>query len=79
MQACLLATYVSGYPNALRRCRAAFEELKKSGDAAIINISMTLHYGATWWQSHACAAKVGCGCRLPGCLCSRATELPERV
>ena len=25
----------------------------------IINISMTLHYGATWWQSHACAAKVG--------------------
>jgi hypothetical protein len=39
------------------RCRAAFEELKKSGDAIIINISMTLHYGATWWQSHACAAK----------------------
>ncbi|PRW61474.1 Peroxisomal 2,4-dienoyl- reductase [Chlorella sorokiniana] len=38
-------------------CRAAFEELKKSGDAIIINISMTLHYGATWWQSHACAAK----------------------
>ena len=23
----------------------------------IINISATLHYGATWWQAHACAAK----------------------
>ncbi|GAB4813304.1 hypothetical protein N2152v2_000350 [Parachlorella kessleri] len=37
--------------------RAAFAELKKSGDAIIINISMTLHYGATWYQAHASAAK----------------------
>lgn len=64
MQACLLATNVSENPSALRRCRAAFEELKKSGDGVIINISMTLHYGATWWQSHACAAKVGWGLLL---------------
>ena len=31
-----------------------------SGDASgavVINISATLHYGATWWQAHACAAK----------------------
>ena len=38
--------------------RAAFEALRASGDACIINISMTLHYGATWWQAHASAAKV---------------------
>lgn len=41
--------------------RAAFEPLKQaggSGGAVIINISMTLHYGATWWQAHASAAKV---------------------
>ncbi|EFN53613.1 hypothetical protein CHLNCDRAFT_136871 [Chlorella variabilis] len=37
--------------------RAAFEALRASGDACIINISMTLHYGATWWQAHASAAK----------------------
>ncbi|KAI3424239.1 hypothetical protein D9Q98_009595 [Chlorella vulgaris] len=37
--------------------RAAFAALKSSGDAIIINISMTLHYGATWWQAHASAAK----------------------
>ena len=30
--------------------RAAFAALKQSGDAAIINISATLHYGATWYQ-----------------------------
>ena len=30
--------------------RAAFAELKKSGNARIINISATLHYGATWYQ-----------------------------
>lgn len=41
--------------------RAAFAALKSSGDAIIINISMTLHYGATWWQAHASAAKVGSG------------------
>ena len=23
----------------------------------VVNISATLHYGATWWQAHACAAK----------------------
>ncbi|KAG5192446.1 peroxisomal 2,4-dienoyl-CoA reductase [Tribonema minus] len=36
---------------------AAFPALAASGDAAVINISMTLHYGATWFQAHACAAK----------------------
>ena len=30
--------------------RAAFPELRRSGGGAIINISATLHYGATWWQ-----------------------------
>jgi len=38
-------------------CHASFEHLKKSGDALIINITATLHYGATFWQSHASAAK----------------------
>ena len=31
-----------------------------AGDASgavVINISATLHYGATWWQAQACAAK----------------------
>lgn len=37
--------------------RAAFPALKESGAGAIINISMTLHYGATWFQAHASAAK----------------------
>ena len=30
--------------------KAAFPALKKSGHGVIINISATLHYGATWWQ-----------------------------
>ena len=29
---------------------AAFEALRASGDSVIINISATLHYGATWYQ-----------------------------
>jgi NAD(P)-dependent dehydrogenase (short-subunit alcohol dehydrogenase family) len=37
--------------------RAAFPALKAAGSAAIINISATLHYGATWYQVHASAAK----------------------
>jgi len=37
--------------------RCAFEELKKSKQGVIINISATLHYGATWYQIHASAAK----------------------
>ncbi len=38
--------------------RAAFPALRESGDAAVVNISATLHYGATWyqvgllWQAH---------------------------
>lgn len=36
---------------------SAFPALRSSGAGAIINISMTLHYGATWFQVHACAAK----------------------
>ena len=30
--------------------RAAFPELRRSGGGVVINISATLHYGATWWQ-----------------------------
>ena len=30
--------------------RAAFPALRDSGGGCIINISATLHYGATWWQ-----------------------------
>ena len=30
--------------------RAAFPALRDSGDAAVVNISATLHYGATWYQ-----------------------------
>lgn len=37
--------------------RAAFEALKSSKHASIVNISATLHYGATWYQAHASAAK----------------------
>lgn len=45
-------------------CRAAYpylkqgvesDELKRSG--IIVNVSMTLHYGASWYQAHASAAK----------------------
>ena len=39
-------------------CRAAFEELKKSG-GQVLNISATLHYGATPMQIHVSAAKAG--------------------
>ena len=38
-------------------CRAAFPELQASGDACVVNVSATLHYGATWYQVHASAAK----------------------
>jgi 2,4-dienoyl-CoA reductase [(3E)-enoyl-CoA-producing], peroxisomal len=37
--------------------RAAHDALSKAKNACIINISATLHYGATWWQVHASAAK----------------------
>ena len=30
--------------------RAAFPALRQRGGGRIINISATLHYGATWWQ-----------------------------
>jgi peroxisomal 2,4-dienoyl-CoA reductase len=39
-------------------CRAAFDELKKSG-GQILNISATLHYLATPMQIHVSAAKAG--------------------
>lgn len=40
-------------------CRASVEALKerKATGASIVNISATLHYGATWYQAHASAAK----------------------
>ncbi len=37
--------------------RAALKCLRASGSASIVNISATLHYGATWYQAHASAAK----------------------
>ena len=30
--------------------RAAFPAMRQRGGGRIINISATLHYGATWWQ-----------------------------
>lgn len=37
---------------------AIYPAMTRSGNGgAIINISMTLHYGATWYQAHASAAK----------------------
>ena len=30
--------------------RAAFPVLRAAGGGAIVNISATLQYGATWWQ-----------------------------
>lgn len=40
-------------------CRASVEALKerKASGTSIVNISATLHYGATWYQAHASAAK----------------------
>ncbi|GKY96431.1 hypothetical protein MPSEU_000602600 [Mayamaea pseudoterrestris] len=37
--------------------RAAFCLLKESNGGVVINISATLHHGATYWQAHASAAK----------------------
>ena len=37
--------------------RAAFPHLKAAGSSLILNVSATLHYGATWYQVHASAAK----------------------
>lgn len=37
-------------------CRAAFPHLR-AARGTVINISATLHYGATWYQAHASAAK----------------------
>jgi 2,4-dienoyl-CoA reductase [(3E)-enoyl-CoA-producing], peroxisomal len=39
-------------------CHAVFPAMTNGGrGGSIINISMTLHYGATWYQAHASAAK----------------------
>mmetsp|Transcript_5887 Transcript_5887/g.8804 ORF Transcript_5887/g.8804 Transcript_5887/m.8804 type:complete len:296 (-) Transcript_5887:263-1150(-) len=39
-------------------CHAVFPAMSNGGrGGSIINISMTLHYGATWYQAHASAAK----------------------
>jgi NAD(P)-dependent dehydrogenase (short-subunit alcohol dehydrogenase family) len=43
--------------------RAAFDALRAAGSSVIINISATLHYGATWYQVTHRAARV---CRLFG-------------
>jgi peroxisomal 2,4-dienoyl-CoA reductase len=39
--------------------RQAFEALRASKQGVVINISATLHYSSTWYQTHACAAKAG--------------------
>lgn len=39
--------------------KQAFPALKASGNGVVINISATLHYTTTWYQTHACAAKAG--------------------
>lgn len=73
--------------------RAAFPALKAAGGgkgAVIINISATLHYGATWYQAHASAAKAAIdsltrslglewgsfGIRVCGALCKFSSRLP---
>jgi len=45
-------------------CRAAYPHLKQGVESdqlkrssVIVNVSMTLHYGASWYQAHASAAK----------------------
>jgi peroxisomal 2,4-dienoyl-CoA reductase len=38
-------------------CRASVDALKRNTSSTIVNISATLHYGATWYQAHASAAK----------------------
>jgi peroxisomal 2,4-dienoyl-CoA reductase len=38
-------------------CSAALAPLKSTGAGNIINITATLHYGATWWQGHPSAGK----------------------
>jgi 2,4-dienoyl-CoA reductase [(3E)-enoyl-CoA-producing], peroxisomal len=38
---------------------AAFPHLKASKQGLIINITATLHYGASWYQAHPSAAKAG--------------------
>lgn len=37
--------------------KAAYQALSQNAESVIINISATLHYGATWYQVHASAAK----------------------
>ncbi len=39
--------------------RAAFKDLKSSGDSLVLNISATLHYQGTLMQAHVMAAKAG--------------------
>lgn len=44
-------------------CKAAFSALasesptNRETGCSVVNISTTFHYGATWYQTHACAAK----------------------
>jgi peroxisomal 2,4-dienoyl-CoA reductase len=38
-------------------CRQSFPALRESRRGVIINVSAVLHYTATWYQTHACAAK----------------------
>jgi peroxisomal 2,4-dienoyl-CoA reductase len=40
--------------------KAAFGALSEAKGAVIINISATLHYGATWYQARSCSGGRGC-------------------
>ncbi len=42
--------------------RAAYPALRQGKQPCVINISATLHYGATWWQVRVCACVPVCVC-----------------
>ncbi len=45
--------------------RAAFPAMRQRGGGRVVNISATLHYGATWWQvCHATSCQKAAGLRL---------------
>ena len=58
VECCLLAVMDIDTLGTFTMSKAAFPALKAAKSSCIINISMTLHYGATWYQTHASAAKV---------------------
>lgn len=43
-------------------CRAAYPHLSHASTPCVINISATLHYGATWWQVRMCGEDMELKC-----------------